>query len=516
MATVERFGRTAVLVVVLVAVACGNGGNGGEDGAAPESDAPAVGPLDPLWSVEGIHVVSHPVAAGGTAVVLVAEEGELFLTGYAPATGEERWRTPSAAAPVSPDTFPGLGDVPSGPLVVDDTLVHLVPGVEPGRVYVEAVDGQTGETLWRSEQSQPMLAWLGACDAEERRVCAVVASPSPSGAGASAADGPGQALTPTVWAVDVADGTTDGDLTGLPVRGDNPRSSLRNPDIAIARIRGPGLAEEQRIVVTTGEVLWTRSWQELFGDQRFDLEDGSESQVYWSELDGLLVGMVDVSGGLDQQADGTTELIRWVTSGVDPDSGETLWTVPGSGFCGGVYQLLLDVEGLSTAIEETDTIIRCEAVGTVERTDGRPRDYEMDVTVTQVDVRSGDILWSAVLPGFDYYIGESPLVRLDPTTFAGQRDDGSRFALDLATGELRDAETHEVGWCFSDNEYRYEGTQLPDGADEPMVPGARFTRPCDLAGTHQPTPSAADEGLGAAIDGTFIWMDDTGLHAAET
>ena len=512
LAPVRRSCLTAVLVVAALSVACSDNG---EDGATQESDTAPAEPLELLWSVDDVHVVSHPVAAGGAAVVVVAEEGELFLTGYDPATGEERWRTPSAAVPVSPDVFPGLGDVPIDPLVVDETLVHLVRGAAPGRVRVEAVDAGTGETVWRSAESERMIAWMGLCDAGERLVCAVTASPSPPGAGVPGADTDGQTLTPTFWAVDVTDGTTDEELTGLPVRGDNPWNSLRNADVTMASIRGPGLAEEQRVVATTGGVLWTRSWQELFGDQPFDLEDGSESRVYWSELDGLLVGMVDVSGGAHQRADGTSELVRWVTSGVDPDSGETRWTASGGGFCGGVYQLLLDVEGPNTAVRETDTIVRCEGVGTVERADGRPRDYEMDVTISQVDVRSGETNWSVDLPGFDYYIGESPLVRLDPTTFAGQLDDGSRFALNLTTGELRDAEADEVGWCFSDNEYRYAGGQATDDVEEPMLPGARVTNPCTLEGTRQPTPAAIDEGVGAVVDGVFVWMDETGLHAAE-
>lgn len=499
---------TVVVVVALAAVACSGSDNDNdrEDAATPEAAVPTVELLDPRWSVDDAHAVSHPVAAGGGAVVLVADEGELFLTGYDPASGAERWRTPSAAQPVSPDAFPGLGDVPIDPLVVDDTLIHLAPGTEPGLVHVEAVDGRTGEPVWRTTEPRRMIAWLGFCDAEERLVCAVVASPDPAGAGAPGDEARAQALTPAFWALDVVDGAPDEELTGLPVRSDDPWSSLRNPDVAMASVRGPGLAEEQRMVATTGEVLWTRSWQELFGDQPFDLE-GSESRVRWSELDGLLVGMVDVGGERRQQADGTSELIGWVTGGVDPVSGETLWTVPGSGFCGGVYQLLLDVEGLSTAVGETDTIIRCEAVGSVERSDGRPRDYDMDVTVAQVDVRSGETDWSVDLPGFDVYIGESPLVRLGPTVFAGQRDDRSRFALDVATGELRQAERHEVGWCFSDNEYRYE--------DQPTVPGARFTSPCDLDGTHQAAPAAVDEALGALVDGAFVWMDETGIHAAD-
>lgn len=498
MGETRRRALAGIAVAVLAGtVACGGGegegGSGGDesrrgDDAAGAEDGPRRRePMELAWSTEGVRFVTRPVLVAGTLVAYVVEAEKLHLVGYDPASGQERWRRPATASYLRPgDVFDVVVD---GERVINMSPQPFdAPGAQGEGAAIEAVDARTGQPAWRT------TTWsYGFSDAPYR--C--------PGSDHLCAQAYGNNAQPVQWRIDPATGAVT-----------EEQSVIRN------RHLGPHLyqAENQDEIGHNrpdGSQRWQMPFSQLFGGHDVHPDFGWR----WDDREGVLVGWLGAVRG-EPPADRRVELPLEHTVGVDPATGETLWITEGDLLCGRLgWELQLEVDG-------TWPLMRCRTTGTVQLaeqsagglsgwdvTDAVEGGVDVDTVLEGFDPTTGEATWTVELPGFSAIYDDSrPMIRLGPHAFATRLDDDRLVAVDVASGERRRPDEHEVGWCQSNNRYRYHGGE-PE-AETVERAGAAFVTPCEVGGTAVDAPTAVDEGVGVVAGDVFVWMDEAGLHGA--
>jgi hypothetical protein len=221
----------------------------------------------------------------------------------------------------------------------------------------------------------------------------------------------------------------------------------------------------------------------------------------WRTTGDLLVGSLGTA--VDVPEFGSAEVVPQYTAGIDASTGATLWVVEGDPSCGErLTELNLRVNG-------AQPWLRCRMTGTLDWEDRVVSGADVDAVMEGFDPATGEATWTVELEGASgLYVDTRPLVRFGRASFALTLDDGSRFSLDVGTGQTIDVDADTLGWCFTDNTYRQA-----EGPD-PSRLGPDFTTPCDLSGEPHRTPAEPDEAVGIQADGIFVWMDADGLHGA--
>jgi outer membrane protein assembly factor BamB len=464
--------------VVGVVIRSGGDGDAGDGGGAraagrdgeATTPAPAASgePMELLWSTPQLHAVNRPKLVGGRVVAHVVEGDGLALVAFDPRSGAEVWRRPSTASWITPGVaFTVLAD--------DQRLFHLVPGPN-GSASVEALDAASGQVVWTS--SPALLGFrdpLDFCEDDESTLCI------------SSVDTPGQ---PVRWRIDP---TTGEHIVRVAAGGRELGSGVYdlydNGDIALVR---------------DDEVVWQRSPSELFEGHDVNPDNG----WLWRPADDgdVLVGWLGAPAEWPEEGQaGQTTLVPQYTAGIDAATGRTLWVAEGDPCTPRLIRLVYDED------EEVGPWVRCTSTGTVSLDAEGIVDADVDVVVEGFDPATGEARWTQRFEGVpSLWVDTEPMVRLGPTTAAFARADGTLLALDMASGETTEPESDQVGWCFEHNVY--EGVE-PDGERNQRV-GQDFAAPCDASGAPAPAPSHPDEGVGVVADGTFVWMDAAGLHAA--
>lgn len=468
---------------MLAAVLVGTGACATQDEDALRADEPTPDTTVPpprassdgmelLWSVEDVRFVSFPQRAWGRAgeeivVTMGVSDGDLLLLAYSAETGEELWRRATTGSWLPPG-------INLDPVVDGNVVFHVVDGV--GGHSVEAFDARSGDVVWTSRQSAEGFGdYLRYCEHMDLNLCITTVD--------------GQ-----LWELDV----DDGQVTEVGPE-DVELASFGRPRAqgAEGRYLAAGLYElEDGDVarVDEGVVIWRRSPSELFGGSDVTLDNG------WTFIPVDDLVLAHIGPAMDLADDGDIPFPADQVAGIDWETGETRWLGAGDLLCGPLYDLLGDGY-------EYPPWIRCAATGTVRVEDEWPAEWGVETSrIDGFDAVTGKATWSVDMGAASaLWDPLASLVRLDATTFALRRDDGTLLVVDVSDGSSPEVDDDDVGWCFIENEYD----------DQELVrTGANFTNPCSLDGERQNVPVKADNGVGVTVDGVFVWMDELGLHGA--
>jgi len=194
-----------------------------------------------------------------------------------------------------------------------------------------------------------------------------------------------------------------------------------------------------------GVTLWERPYQDVFGE-------GSSSDSGWAwvteETTELLIGSGSVSDPAPAEAtEHTTDATQQSIVALDPDSGETVWTLDGAEFCDSDVRADARADG-----KRTFCVFNSGTTTIVKKADGSGYDItraDFDVDLVGVDVASGEIDWTLPLGGDDY----NGVSQDDEVVFASSSADQVRLVdgvstiVNVITGEHTDASEEAVYAC---------------------------------------------------------------------
>ena len=370
--------------------------------ASAETELTAV---EEAWRLP-LRPLTQPVIAEGTAVLLAADRGDLYVVGVDPRTGHERWRDRATTSGVSP--LEPLGVLPvSGE---DRTMLAFFRPTPRGgpSARLVLVDPRTGRELRSSPiadfETSPTL-----CD-DEAALCGN-ARPRLD----SASRG---------YRLDLATGrfTTPG--AGLPPTASRPVGPHGLIDL--------GARDPERVgVFDDGELLWSMPIVAYFPEP-----DTTDAGWIFDEYDDLYVGSL----GQHVAAGDPIDLGAVATTGFAADTGLIEWSVGGTTYaCHG--QLLVPA----------GVPFRCRWEGHLLPAGGKakPRYDDLKVTVEGFDPHDGKTTWQVSLGADAAFTRGWRIPELvDATTV---RFPVSKGVVDLESGERRAAAP--AGFCPQPGRY---------------------------------------------------------------
>ncbi|ASD20716.1 hypothetical protein B7495_00130 [Cryobacterium sp. LW097] len=414
----------AALVLLVALTGCTPGTSlipeSAADIAARELDEVAT----PDWSVDA-SLVGDPAAADGVVLAYAkASSGSLQVVAWDATTGEQLWADSAV-------TGAATVGVQASATIISDGDQHYAAYLRPG-------DDKDWQDL--------VLADLGTGTPVPLTDNRVWATSRPS----SCADGTDICFTG--WK------QTDYDAGSLSYRFTTAGGEI-TPDTDVvlpdsARLIGnrvystnsrPPEGTEMLGSSADGEFLWERPYQDVFGEGT-----SSDGGWFWTKekTTGLLIG----AGGLfDASRADATEYTDDATQqrvvALDPESGESVWSLDGAEFCDYYVREEARADG-----KRTFCVINSGTTSVVKKADGSGFDVthtDFDVDLVGVDVATGEIDWTLPLGGDDYNgTGDEK-----ESTFASfsadsvRLIDGESTIVNLITGEHSDASEEAVYAC---------------------------------------------------------------------
>jgi hypothetical protein len=399
---------------------------------APESDSETtIRELEtdatPDWTIDA-SVVGKPVAADGVILAYTkASSGSLQIAAWDSTTGEALWADTAVTGAVTPGVQVSANIVEDG----DKNLaVYLRPGNEEGwqdLVLADLATGApvalTGNRVWATSRPR-------AC-ADDRDICF-------TGYQDGAVD---DGIMNYRFAASGGDITRDGDIV-LPAS-----ARLLGNRVYATNARAPG-GTELLGASAGGRTLWERTYADVFGD-------GASSDGGWGWADAhdakVMVGVGYVVDA-DERADGssTSDATQRRVVGLDPETGETRWSIDGADFCDlsvreeervdGKYTLCVYNAGTTTVAEKADGT-GYESIRT-----------DFDVDLIGVDDFTGDVNWTLPLGG-DRFNGDNTR-----TTFASSSAeqvmliDGESVVVNIVTGDRITSSPESSYACSAERE----------------------------------------------------------------
>lgn len=466
---VSRVWAGSIGVVAVLAVAGCAGQDAGGRSSEDTSEDPVAGPAV-AWTASDVEPVGQPVAVGDVAVVYESRDERLWLSAYDGGTGEQVWSTEATPS----WTTPGVATEPQVVGPEDEPLVAMLARNDSAPLLADLalLDPATGDVV-RTVPARHFRSVPGPCADDRQEVCVTAAD---EGTGASvparldAATGRLVAeKTPAGWSP-----RTIGPL-GLVENG------LRTGD------------RESLALVRDGAVAWELPLATAFGAGA--TTDNGWSFVHDPEHD-VFVGTVGIPyrGSF---TDRRTDLAGFRTVGIDGGTGDVLWTDDGtSTFCS------------PFAADERDpqVYVRCRHTGELhlQVTPAGGSDMSFDGLGTIVegfDPRTGETAWSVDLGADDTLLAPdaaSPMA--SSTAVALPTSDGTRV-VDMASGEVRDAEEGEAFACTTTRKFTYEDAVSLDGVPVHEHTGGSISTLCDSSGDIVGGELTAEL---AAVDGAVV------------
>ncbi len=416
-------------------------------------------PATVSWSDPSMHVLSQPVAASGRVLVLTASpSGGMALAAVDPRTGATAWHVPFSPSAVPPG-------VPIAPVTDGNVALALEPASGPtdSPVLLEGIDLSSGKQVWASSSpvtvvDAPMLCASGGA------FCLTTSAP---GGGTQL-----EVISPSTGSVTATVPGPETEMAaGLYATSDSPASL--------------------QAVSSSGRTLWTKSIASVFGDAGYSTAYG------WNFVN---AGSLDV-GTIGVTPSGSSEpLASLKTLGISTADGTVSWSIPGALQCFGVVPVTPP--------------FACRYSGSATYVNGRLSASGLGLTLVGFDESTGTVRWTAPLASVRAMATGTGVPILDATHIVVQLTSGASL-LDLENGQTSAAPVGEALWCGQAQSTNLTGPASALSAGQRVT--ATLYTPCTAQGT--PTsaiPAHAVAGIGAEVDGVFVWGSPRGLEASST
>lgn len=371
----------AALVLLVTVTGCTSGA-----GPVTESESAATTrefetDATPTWTVDA-SLVGPPAAADGVVLGYVkASSGALQITAWDATTGDELWSDNAATGAVTP------GVVVTSRIIEDGEkhfATYLRPADDRGWQDLVLADLATGTEVALADNRVWATSRPSTC-ADDADVCFTGWKQSAYESGALSYR----------FASTGGDIVPDTDLV-LP-----PSARLLGNHVYSTNSRPP---EGTELLGSTsgGRTLWERAYVDVFG-----AGTSSDGGWAWHEDDAtkLLLGTGAVYDAATRDtAEFSIDATQKRTVALDPQSGETVWSIDGADFCDGDVREAELVDG-----KRTLCLYRAGSTSIVMTADGtgyESTSTDFDVDLIGVDVASGDIDWTLPLGG-EQFNGDS-------------------------------------------------------------------------------------------------------------
>jgi len=405
-----------------------------------------------------LDVVSSPVAAGSTAVVITVNASHaLQLTGVDPVSHKVLWRMPYSASGVTPGEY-------LAPAVANGIVLDAAPAAKQSNpvVRLSGIDAATGKKMW----SLPSALLLS--------------------------DNPAPCVENQDFCVTGYNSDQSTELAILNASTGQPANIVSGPSRAL----GPNLYQSDSSTPTleqltsAGAIGWTQPASTIFGPG-YDPGDG------WNIWP---VGSLNV-GSLGATASGNSENFGAIkTVGFSIATGTALWTVPGSYMCMGPLMFL-------------STQVACQYSGTVKRPKaGATLSLKgVSLKLAGFNPASGAVAWTQPVSDVKAMTSGNGLRFLDGTRLVVKVPGGKSVTLDTATGTTSPVKSATTLWCQKLPIYKVTAFKGEEGGG--MRQSAPVHYPCTSNG--KPTsnlPANFPTTVGATVNGVYIWASPKGLQ----
>ena len=410
-------------------------------------------------TISGWHVVSAPVAAGQTAVVITVDGSHsLQLSDVDPASGEKMWQVPYSASAVTPGEY-------LVPAVADGIVLDIAPAGNPANpaVTISGIDAATGTKQWSSGSSVVLSDNPAPCVAN-RDFCLTGYNP----------DGSSEML--------ILDAATGQAVNLLP----GPNRAL-GVNLYQSDATTPTLEQ----LTATGTIGWSKPVSTIFGP-------GYDPGGGWNITP---VGSFDI-GTIEAATTGNTiTLTDNKTVGFSIATGATAWSIPGTYMCMGPLQFLT-------------TQIACQYTGSLQRPSKPtlpPSTKGVTLKLAGFNPTSGAIGWTQSVGDVTAMSTGNGLSFMDATRLSVILPNGKQVLLNTSTGTTTPLKSHTVLWCQKLPIYKVVALKGTEG--EGMRQSAPVYFPCTPNG--QPTskiPTSFPSTVGIVVHGVFVWPSPDGLQ----
>ena len=410
-------------------------------------------------SISGWDVVSPPVAAGDTAVVITLDASHsLQLTDFDPISGGVIWQKPYSASGVTPGEW-------LSPAVADGTVLDLAPAGKPANpiVNVSGVDAETGAVKW-SLQSGVLLSDNPVACVGNLDFCLTGFNP---------------------------DGSSDMVILGAAT------GQLVNLVHGPSRAMGVNLYQSDATTPTfeqltaTGAISWTKPASSIFGP-------GYDPGQGWNISP---VGTLDI-GSIGPTVSGNSmNLADNKTAGFSVATGATVWSIPGSYMCMGPLMFLT-------------TQVACQYTGVLHKPKKSglfPSMKGVTLKLVGFNPTSGAIDWTQPVGDVKQMSSGNGLSFLDATELSVTLPNGKPVLLNTSTGAVTPLKAHTVLWCQKLPGYKIAAIKGAEGGG--MRQSAPLYFPCTPDG--HPTsklPASFPSTVGTIVGETFVWPSLDGLQ----
>jgi outer membrane protein assembly factor BamB len=409
-------------------------------------------------TISGWHVVSAPVAAGHTAVVITVDGSHLLqLSDVDPVSGEKIWQVPYSASDVTPGVY-------LSPAVADGIVLDVAPARNPANPAVDlsGIDAATGTKQWSLSSS-------------------VVLS-----------DNPAPCVANQDFCVTGYNSDGSSEMVILDATTGHPVNLLPGPNRAL----GVGLYQSDATTPTleqltaTGAIGWTEPASSIFGPG-YDPADG------WNITP---VGSLDIGSIAATISGNTINLANIKTVGFSIATGANVWSVPGSYMCMGPLQFL-------------STQIACQYTGSLQKPSkptATPSMRGVTLKLTGFNPTNGAIEWTQPVGNVTAMSTGNGLSFVDGTHLSVTLPNGKQELLNTSTGTLTPLKSSAVLWCQKLPIYKVTALKGIEGGGMRQSAPAYF--PCTPNGqATSKIPASFPSTVGTMIDGTFVWPSPDGL-----
>jgi hypothetical protein len=410
----------------------------------------------PAWTVEAA-LVGEPVAADGVVLAYTkTESGGLQIDAWDAKTGAPLWSDAAVTGAVTPGVMVSARIVENGDSHV---AAYLRDGGADGWQELVLAHLTTGTEIAVADNLVFTSNRPATC-ADGKDVCFTGYKQSDYDAGSLSYRVPasGGAIAP------------DGDLV-VP-----SASRLLGERVYATNVRAPN-GTQMLGASAAGHTLWERSYEDVFGAGA-----SSDAGWVWQDADAteLLVGAGYFYDAAARASDSfTSDPTKRRTVALDPQSGETVWSIDGADFCDTSVSEDNRAEG-----KRTLCLYKAGTVSATKKADGTGYDTtsaDFDVDLIGVDIATGDIDWTLPLGG-DRFNGTNT----DSSFTSSSAEqlmlmDGGSEVVNVITGEHSESSPDSTYACSTP---RDPLTALFPGGSEtaPYNAGSDYSG-CDSTGT---------------------------------
>ena len=461
------------LVVIAALSGCSATAPAPQPAAASAAGPDFVTVLEPTWTTEAALVGTPVVENGFVASYVAVAGGTLDVVAWNAATGAEVWRDVASVGAVSAGRSITLGSLESGGTSFVTYLTSIVGDDTGWRELVVAEIGTgittpiTDGVVWATRLPTVCTDGLAVCFT-----------------GNLESDG----ADPAIFRLDPKVGTIVAETdvvipSGAYLLSDRLfNNGERTPD-----------GVEQLGYAADGAVAWQRPYSEIFAEGY-----SSDGGFNWdlSGSDEVIVGIGSyVDPNRASSGAGVVDLTQTMTVGLDPASGDTVWTLEGTSICAASYislDLLDGVNPMCRYNSGTRTTAPGADGSTLETTDA-----DVDIDLLGVNALTGAIEWTLPLGGAsatavtDAFFGTLSAFR--PVEVAG-----TVSLVDALTGDVADLPGDALFGCLRP---RADFEMLKPGSSDLVLYSAGYSA----------SPCTGDMGT---IDGAVFSAGALGMVAA--